>query len=633
MATTEAPERLEFKTELKQLLDLIIHSLYTKREIFLRELVSNAADAIDKLRFNALTHPELAEGDTDYKIKIIPNREAGTLTVSDNGIGMTRAEVVENLGTIARSGTRAFLENLKKAQAENRPELIGQFGVGFYASFMVADKVTVITRAAAHPPDQAVKWESDGQGAYTIESTTKESRGTDVVVHLREDSKEFLDAWRIKEIVHQYSNFIDSPIVLVDETDKDGKKVVTEEVINAQQALWLRNKNEIKPDEYNALYRQISRDFEDPLKVIHIAAEGAMEFRAILFVPARRPLDFYMGPEAKSGVDLYVKRVLIKHNAEGLLPTWLRFIKGVVDSSDLPLNVSRETLQHNAIIARIRSNLTNRVLKTLEEMRDSEYDKYLQFYKEFGQVLKEGAIQEFANRDRILELLLFESTKTKPGEYTTLPKYVANMPSDQKEIYYLVGESRELLENSPYLETFKARGWEVLFLTDPIDEFLADGVREYKDKPLTAVDRAKLDTDPETDKQLKEAGEQLKGVLDLLKAKLSDEVKDVRVSPRLKDSPAVLVADEHAMSAHMERLMQRMGRAGEGTGAKRILELNPQHPAVQTLQKLLSSNPQDPRIDSIARLLYDQALIAEGSKIKDPSAFSKRLTDLITASA
>ena len=471
MSATHAPERLEFKTELKQLLDLIIHSLYTKKEIFLRELISNAADAVDKVRFESLTNQEVLEGNGDWKIKLIPDETAGTLTIRDNGIGMSREQIVENLGTIAKSGTKAFMESLKAANAKDKPELIGQFGVGFYASFMVADRVTVISRSAGKPED-GVKWESEGQGEYTVEQIDKPTRGTEVILHLREDAKEFLGVWRLKEIIKKYSDFIDHPIVIDIEKEKEGVKSVEEEVINSRQAIWLRSKNDIKPEEYSAFYKQIARDFEEPLKMIHYEAQGMQEFRALLFIPGHRPMDWMMGPEKPSGVDLYVRRVLIQHECEELSPLWMRFVRGVVDSADLPLNVSRETLQHNPLLTKIKSNLVTRVLKTLEEMKTSEYESYLKFHKEFGGLLKEGIGSDHGNRERLADLLLFESTKTKPGEYTTLAKYLEGMPADQKEIFYLIGDEREQIENSPYLESFKAKGQEVLLLTETIDEYL-----------------------------------------------------------------------------------------------------------------------------------------------------------------
>ena len=628
MSATHAPERLEFKTELKQLLDLIIHSLYTKKEIFLRELISNAADAVDKVRFESLTNQEVLEGNGDWKIKLIPDETAGTLTIRDNGIGMSREQIVENLGTIAKSGTKAFMESLKAANAKDKPELIGQFGVGFYASFMVADRVTVISRTAGKPED-GVKWESEGQGEYTVEQIDKPMRGTEVILHLREDAKEFLGVWRLKEIIKKYSDFIDHPIVIDIEKEKEGVKSVEEEIINSRQAIWLRSKNDIKPEEYSAFYKQIARDFEEPLKMIHYEAQGMQEFRALLFIPGHRPMDWMMGPEKPSGMDLYVRRVLIQHECEELSPLWMRFVRGVVDSADLPLNVSRETLQHNPLLTKIKSNLVTRVLKTLEEMKTSEYESYLKFHKEFGGLLKEGIGSDHGNRERLADLLLFESTKTKPGEYTTLAKYLEGMPADQKEIFYLIGDEREQIENSPYLESFKAKGQEVLLLTETIDEYLASSLRDYKGKQLKAVDKGEMEKDPSAEEKLKEAGERLKGALELLKKKLETEVKDVRLSSRLKESAAVLVADDWGMTAHMERLMERMGRGAEMPDNKRVLELNPDHPVVAAIQKIAEKDALDPRIESYGRLLLDQATIAEGSKIKDPAAFAKRVNALI----
>ncbi len=629
-ATTEqtsAPQKMEFKTELKQLLDLIIHSLYTKKEIFLRELVSNAADAIDKARFESLTNPGLLEGNSDWKIKLVADEAAGTLTVSDNGIGMSRETVVDNLGTIAKSGTRAFVENLKKSNAQDRPELIGQFGVGFYASFMVADRVTVLSRMAGDPND-GVKWESDGQGEFSVEPYEKPTRGTEVILHLREDAKEFLKPYRLREIIKQYSDFIDHPVVMDVEKEKDGSKTTEEETLNSRKAIWLRSKSEIKQEEYDAFYKQVARDFEPPLKTIHIAAEGAMEFKALMFIPAHRPMDWMMGAMPKAGLDLYVKRVLIQHQCEELLPTYMRFVKGVVDSSDLPLNVSRETLQHNPVLARIKSNLVNRVIKTLEETKTGEYETYLKFYEEFSQVLKEGVGQDFSNRERLADLLLFESTKTEAGKFTTLEAYLGALTAEQTEIVYLIGESRSLIENSPYIESYKAKGQEVLLLTDPIDEYLMSNLAEYKGKRFKAADKG--DVPPESTDAEKTKAEEFKPLLEAIKAKIS-EVKDVRLSHRLKESAAVLVADEYAPSAHMERLMKRMGQAMESGGFKRTLELNPEHPTVQKLLAIQKADANDSRIEVYGRLLLDQATIAEGSAIQDPAGFARRINALITA--
>jgi molecular chaperone HtpG len=630
-ATAEAatPQTMQFKTELKQLLDLIIHSLYTKKEIFLRELISNAADAIDKLRFEGLQNPELLGGNSDWQIRLIPDNAAKTLTIRDNGIGMSREQIVEHLGTIAKSGTRAFLENLKKAEAKDRPELIGQFGVGFYASFMVADRVTVISKSAAG--GDAVKWESDGQGEFSVSSAERPAgRGTDVILHLREDAGDFLQTWRLRDIVKRYSDFIEHPVVIAEVTEKDGKTETRDDTLNSRQAIWLRPKSDVKVEEYNAFYKQISHDFEDPAKTIHISAEGgAVEFKALLFLPGKKGFDWMSGPEKKSSIDLYVRRVLIQHECEEVAPTYLRFVKGVVDCADLPLNVSRETLQHNPVLAKVKSNLVNRVLKTLEEMKTGEYDAYVSFYKEHSVYLKEGAAQDWSNKQRLSDLLLFESTATKPGEYTTLEKYLSGMKSEQKDVHYLVGESRQLLENSPYLESFKARGEEVLLLTEPIDEFLVSSLRDYKDKPLKAADRGEVKSD-ETDEQ-KQQAETFKAVLGALKEKLGDDVADVRLSRRLKESAAVLVADEGAMSAHMERLMARLGRA-EGPAGKRVLELNPDHPAVAAIKRTYDANPADDRVAQLGRLLLDQATIAEGSRIVDPAAFARRINDLIVRS-
>jgi molecular chaperone HtpG len=626
-ATAEqtAPQKMEFKTELKQLLDLIIHSLYTKKEIFLRELISNAADAIDKAKFESLTNTAILEGNSDWKIKLIADEAAGTLTISDNGIGMSRETIVDNLGTIAKSGTRAFVENLKKSNAQDRPELIGQFGVGFYASFMVADRVTVLSRMAGDPAD-GVKWESDGQGEFTVEPYEKLTRGSDVILHLRDDAKEFLKPFRLREIVKQYSDFIDHPVVMDVEKEKDGNKTTEEDTLNSRKAIWLRSKSEIKQEEYDSFYKQVARDFEPPIKTIHVAAEGAMEFKALMFIPTHRPMDWMMGAQPKAGLDLYVKRVLIQHQCEELLPTYLRFVKGVVDSSDLPLNVSRETLQHNPVLARIKTNLVNRIIKTLEEMKTGEYDTYLKFYEEFSQLIKEGVGQDFSNRERLADLLLFDSTTTEKGKFITLDQYVASMKTEQTEIYYLIGESKSLIENSPYVEAFKAKGQDVLLLTDPIDEYLMSHLGEYKGKKLKAADKG--DVPAEGTEEEKKKVEEFKPLLDELKARIS-EVKDVRLSHRLKESAAVLVADEYAPSAHLERLMKRMGQAREEGAFKRTLELNPEHPTVKKLLSLFTADAKDPKIEQYGRLLLDQATIAEGSAISDPAGFARRINALM----
>jgi molecular chaperone HtpG len=615
-------ETMQFKTELKQLLHLIIHSLYSHKDIFLRELISNASDAIDRIRFHGLTHADALEGNADWKIKLIPDEANRTLTISDNGIGMSKDTIVEHLGTIARSGTREFLDSLKAADAKDRPDLIGKFGVGFYASFMVADKVTVISRMAGKPED-AIKWESAGAGDFTIEPASKETRGTDVILHLREDSKEFLNPNRLHNLVKKYSDFVEHPIVM--DVDNDGKTI--EDTINARKAIWLRNKSDISDEEYNEFYKHLSHDTHNPLTTIHYKAEGQMEFKALLYVPAAKPFDLLWG-DSKKGLHLYIQRVFILDDCETLLPKYLRFVRGVVDSPDLPLNVSREILQQSAPLEKIKSNLTSKVLGTLDELKRKDFDKYVGFYNELGVFLKEGAYQDWENKKKLAELLLFESTKTDAGKFTTFADYVERMPGDQTEIYYLAGDSRDVLEQSPLLESFKAKSWEVLLLTDPADEFVIDGLHEYKGKHLKAIDKAGIEP-AAVGEDLKKS---LQPLLDYFKEKVND-IADARLTLRLKESAVCLVSDEHAMSASMERLMQRMQRERPLPASKRILEVNPEHPLVQAMAQLLAKDRTDPRLDSHARLLYDQAVLLEGSKIKDPLAFAQRLNALLLTDA
>jgi molecular chaperone HtpG len=613
-------ETLEFKTELKQLLHLITHSLYSHREIFLRELISNASDAINKIKFDSLSHEERLEGNKDWKITLIPDKDAGTLTVSDNGIGMNRDTIVDHLGTIAKSGTRAFLEAIQQQGGQVRPDLIGQFGVGFYSAFMVADKVTVVSRTAGSPADGA-KWESAGQGEFTVEPHEKATRGTDVILHLKEDAKEFLDPWTLRSLVKRYSDFIEHPIVMDVEKTEGDKTTTAEETLNAQTALWLRNKSEVKPEEYDAFYQQISNDTQKPARVVHYTAEGKTEFKVLAFIPARKP--FSLTWEEPKGLKLYIQRVLIMDSCDELLPPYLRFVRGVVDSSDLPLNISRELLQQNALLDRIQKNVVRNVLESLEAMKNTDYEKYVPFFEDLGVMLKEGAARDWANREKLLDLLLFQSTKTEPGKYTTLADYVSRMPEGQKDIYYLIGESREVIESSPLLEAYKAKGWEVLLLTDPIDEFLFPSVPDYKGKSLKPVDRA--DTDVPAEEPAAKP-EEFAAFLTALKVRLP-EVSDVRLSKRLKDSASVLVADREAMTAHYERLMKKFGRA-EGE-SKRALEVNPTHPAVVALKAAFDKDPADPRVETFGRLLYEQAVIALGSKLKDPAGFARRVNDLM----
>jgi molecular chaperone HtpG len=622
-------QKLPFKTELKQILDIIIHSLYSHKDIFLRELISNASDAIDTLRFQSLTRGELLEGgDSNWKIKLSADETNGTLTVSDNGIGMSPETIVENLGTIARSGTKAFLESLKSADVQSRPELIGQFGVGFYSAFMVADRVTVVSRLAGDAPQNGVRWESDGQGEFSVETVEKPTRGTDVILHLREEDREFLKEWQLRQLVKHYSDFVEHPVVMdIVREDEKKEKQVTEETLNARKAIWLRPKSEVKREDYVEFYKHLTHDFEEPAEIVHYAAEGLIEFKALLYLPAHRTYEVLFD-QGKKGIHLYIRRVFITADSDMLLPHYLHFVSGVVDSPDLPLNVSREMLQHSPALEKIRSNLVNKILRTLQDMKQSEYDKYVAFYKELGMLLKEGVYQDWSNREQIAGLLLYESTRTEPGKFTDLEKYVAAMPADQQEIYYLLGDNRELLEHSPYLEAFKSRGQEVLLLTDAIDEFVVQALTEYKGKKLKAVDRGDL-AGAEVDAEKKK---QFQALLDYIKQKL-DEVKEVRLSSRLQESAACLVSDEWAMGRHMEEMLRRMGRGGEVPPSKKILELNPNHPAVMAVQKLHARDAADTRLDDYCRLLYDEAVIAEGARVKDPAAFVRRINGLLAKDA
>jgi len=627
-------ETLEFKSELRQVLHLITHSLYSHREVFLRELISNASDAIDKLRFAALSDEGLLEGDHDYRIRLIPDEGAGTLTVSDNGIGMTRDEAVENLGTIAKSGTRAFLERLGETPADKRPGLIGQFGVGFYSAFMVADRVSVVTRAAG-PGSPAVRWESDGQGTFTVEPARRAGRGTDVVLHVKEDEREFLSGWRLKQLVKQFSDFVEHPIVMDAEREEKGEggkseRKVVEETLNSRKALWLRSKSDVTKEEYESFYRTVSGDFGEVAKTIHYAAEGTTEFSVLLFVPARMPMAFRWG-EGKVGPRLYVRRILIMDHCEALLPPWLRFVSGVVDCPDLPLNVSRETVQRNPILERIRKNVVKSVLKALEELKRDEPEAYAGFFRELGTVLKEGLARDHEHKDPLAELLLVDSLKTEEGKRTTLADYVAAMPAEQEAIWTLSGESRSLLAASPVLEAFRAKGWDVLLLTDPIDEFAFPALGEYRGKKIRAADQGGL---PEVAaaRPSEEMSARFAPLFSALAARI-EEVKEVRLSTRLTESASCLVAPEGEMGANLERLLRNAGAGAEVKDSSRILELNGSHPAVEALRALQEKSPDDPRVESFGRLLYEQAVLAEGSKLKDPAGFARRLNELLVKGA
>ncbi|UCH81740.1 MAG: molecular chaperone HtpG [Nitrospiraceae bacterium] len=627
---------LEFKTEVKQLLDLMIHSLYSHKEIFLRELISNASDAIDRARYESLTNNNIMEGDGDWKIKITPDKNAGTLSVSDNGLGMTKDEIIEALGTIARSGTKEFMEALQSKEVKDNPELIGQFGVGFYSSFMVADRVTVLSRKAGMKGQAGVKWESSADGFYTVEDVEKEKKGTDVILHLKKDEKKYLEEWEIRSVVKRYSDYIEHPVAMDVEREKDSKlqkgekvKIREEEILNSQKAIWLKDKSGIKDEEYNEFYKHISHDFTDPAKVIHFRAEGTSEFTALLYIPSRMPVDIYY-KDYKMGPTLYVKRVQIMDHCEQLIPRYLRFIKGVVDSSDLPLNVSREILQSNRQVEIINKNITKKVLDMLSDMKKNEFEKYLTFYKEFGRVLKEGVHFDFSRKEAIADLLLFQSTGKPEDSFTSLQEYVDAMKKDQEDIYYITGTSFEEVRKSPYIEAFKEKGYEVLIMLDEVDDFVVGGL-EYRGKKFKSVIKGDISLDKEKDAEKKKAEKKYKALIEMIKDRLKNEVKDVRLSGRLKETACCLVGDEGDLDPQMEKLFKAMGQNIPET--KRILEINPTHPIFTAMNRMFEKEQKSAVLDEYITLLYDQALLLEGSKPKDPAAFASAVTRLMVKDA
>jgi len=636
---------MTFKTEVNQLMDLVTHSLYSNKEIFVRELVSNASDAIDKLRFEGLTNKELLEGDENYRIKIDFNEDANTLTITDNGIGMTKDEAIENLGTIAKSGTKEFINRLKemkeKGDTTHEAELIGQFGVGFYSAFMVSDNISVITRKAGKE-NSAVKWESTGNGQFSVEDMDGTvDRGTVVTLYLKADFKEFASEWRIKEIVKKYSDYISYPVLMDikrEEKPKDAEgkiiedaeaiSTITEETLNSQKAIWKKDKKDITDEEYNEFYKHISHDYSEPMEKIHLSTEGSLEYKALLYIPGTAPFDLFMR-EAKIGVSLYVKNVFIMDNCKKLLPEYMRFVKGVVDSSDLPLNVSRELLQEDKTLDKIQKNLVKKVIETLKKMMENDNEKYLKFYAEFGKLLKEGVYSDFGNKDKLMELLLFESNKTEAGKMVSLKEYIARMVEGQEEIYFIAGENRRAVENSPHLEKFKEKGYEVLFFVDPIDEFITANMAEFDSKKIKSIGKGEVTLNESEDekKNKEELQKEYTSVLDLIKDKLTDDIKEVRISSRLTSSAVCLVADEHDMSSQMEKLFKAMNQ--EVPKSKKILEINPNHPILGILKKLYADNGSNEKLTEYAELLYDQALISEGSQVKDPVKFAKRVADLM----
>ncbi|KAB2878915.1 molecular chaperone HtpG [bacterium] len=618
-------QTLEFKTEVKELLHLMIHSLYSHKEIFLRELLSNASDAIDKVRYVALTDNVLLGGDDNWKIRIKVNKEDNRLTVSDNGIGMNEEEIVRALGTIAHSGTKDFLRTLSEKQVKDNPELIGQFGVGFYSAFMVAERIVVISRKAGDAKEKAVRWESKADGTFSVETFEKDSRGTDVILFMSEEGKKYLDEWEIKSVVKKYSDYIEHPICMDVEKDKKTE----EQVLNSRKAIWLKDKSEITTEEYKEFYKHVSHDFSDPAKVIHFKAEGTREFSALLFIPTKAPFDMFY-KDYKIGPTLYVKRVQIMDHCEELIPIYLRFVKGVVESSDLPLNVSREILQSNKQIEVIKKNVTKKILDTLTDMKNTEFEKYLEFYKEFHKSLKEGLYLDHQRKDVLKDLVLFESIKTESGKFTTLKQYVDLMKPDQEFIFYMTGTSRAEMESSPYLEAFKDKDYNVLLMLDEIDDFIAPDL-EYGGKKLKSVTKGDVELDKDNNSDKKDAEKKFKKVIDLIRDELKDDIKDIRVSGRLKDSACCLVADEGDMDQNLERMMKAMGQAMPQS--KRILEINPAHALIESMNAVFEKDKNHPILKEYARLLYDQALLLEGSKLKDPVAFSKTMSKIMVENA
>ncbi|MBK6355664.1 MAG: molecular chaperone HtpG [Betaproteobacteria bacterium] len=621
-------ETLGFQAEVKQLLQLMIHSLYSNKEIFLRELVSNASDACDKLRFEALNNSALYGDDGDLKIRIAFDKDARTITISDNGIGLSRDEAVEHLGTIAKSGTKEFFSALTGDQAKDA-HLIGQFGVGFYSSFIIADKVTVVSRRAGVEANQAVCWESGGEGDYTVEMVEKGTRGTDVTLHLREGEDEFLGGWKLKSIIRKYSDHITLPIVMKKEDWKDGEQVATEEdeTVNQANALWVRSKSDITDEQYKEFYKHVAHDFEDPLAWTHARVEGKQEYTQLLYIPARAPFDLW-DRNARHGIKLYVRRVFIMDDAEQLMPLYMRFVRGVVDSSDLPLNVSREILQQSKDIDGIRSGCTRKVLGMLDDLAENDKEKYAKFWEAFGSVLKEGVGEDHANKEKIAGLIRFASTHNDtPEQNVSLADYIGRMKEGQEKIYFVTADTFNAAKNSPHLEIFRKKGIEVLLLSDRVDEWVVGHLTEFDGKHLQSVAKGGLDLgklEDEAEKQEAEkAADEYKDLLEKVKASLGDKVKDVRVSYRLTDSPSCLVSDEHDPSGNLARLMKAAGQPMPNS--KPILEINPQHPAVMRLKY------EESRFDDWAALLFEQATLAEGGQLDDPAGFVKRINDLMMA--
>ena len=619
-------ETLGFQAEVKQLLQLMIHSLYSNKEIVLRELISNASDASDKLRFSALSDNTLYGGDSDLKIRIAFDKAARTLTITDNGIGMSRAEVIENIGTIAKSGTKEFFNSLTGDQAKDA-NLIGQFGVGFYSAFIIADKVTLTTLRAGET--EAVKWESAGEGDFTLEPAEKKTRGTEIVLHLREGEDEFLNDWKLKSIIRKYSDHITLPIVMKASEWKDGEQVPTDEdeTVNKASALWARSKSDITEEEYQEFYKHVSHDFENPLAWSHNRVEGNQEYISLLYVPSKAPFDLY-DRERSQGIKLYVKRVFILEDAEKLMPQYLRFVRGVIDSADLPLNVSREILQHSKDIDAIKSASVKKVLGLLEDLAENKPEQYQAFWGEFGRVLKEGPGEDFANKEKIACLLRFASTNLDTeAQVVGFKDYIARMKEGQEAIYYITADSFAAAQHSPHLEIFRKKGIEVLLLSDRVDEWMLGGLTEFDGKKLQSIAKGDLDLGKLEDEAEKEAKKQVedaaKDLIDKVKATLGEQVKEVRVTHRLTDSPACLVAGENDLSGNLERMLKAAGQ--KTPESKPTLEINPMHGLVERLKV----EKDDAKFNDLAHLLFDQALLAEGGQLNDPASFVKRMNSLL----
>ncbi len=630
--TVEAQkETLSFQTEVSQLLKLMIHSLYSNKEIFMRELVSNASDAIDKLRFESLADEALLEGDSELKIRVAFDKEARTITFSDNGIGMNRQEVMDNIGTIAKSGTRQFIDSLTGDQTKDS-NMIGQFGVGFYSSFIVADKVSLTTRRAGTGAEHGVCWTSSGEGDYTLENVEKAEHGTEVVLHLRDGENEFLEGIRLRTIIRKYSDHIPVSIEMLKEAvpSTEGDEATDEkeeyETVNSASALWMRPKNEIKEEEYNEFYKHVAHDYEDPLAHLHNRVEGRIEYTSLLYIPARAPFDLW-DREARHGIKLYVQRVFIMDDAEQLMPNYLRFIRGVVDSNDLPLNVSREILQHNKTIDSMRAGSVKKILDTLQAMAKKDEEKYAKFWGEFGNVMKEGPAEDHANQQKIAKLLRFATTDNDSSEQiVSLDQYIERMKEGQEAIYYITADTHTAAKNSPHLEVFRKKGIEVLLLSDRVDEWLVSSLQNYSDKPLQAVTRGELNLGDVEDEQEKEqqkaAEENFKALVEKAQEILTDKVSEVRITHRLTNSPACLVTGEHDMNANLERILKAAGQ--DVPTSKPILELNPEHPLIIRLKA-----EEGERFDELSNLLFDQALLSEGGQLEDPAGFVQRLNKLL----